>query len=297
MKTRCLLLPIALVGALSAAPAEELPLIPESGQPLVKRPGGFHLELMPKAFASNPQIEMTVFSERTEYGRTLPEVTPENPAYYVAHSEGYQPMGSSPLRENPPTREQIETLLQGVLEKRGFHPAREITQPPALALFYFWGSHSGIDLRDVVENPDLMHLRNQDILQRARLVGGKSLAEKLSRQLAYGVPLFERTPKEEHLRYQMEHDLYYVVVSAYEFGELANGKRKLVWRTTMTVNDQGVSMRETLPPLIVSAMDFFGRDTGDSVALQRRVSRGKVTLGPLMIIGEATPDQIPAQAK
>ncbi|HEX2860415.1 MAG TPA: hypothetical protein VHN79_02200 [Lacunisphaera sp.] len=287
---------LAIVGPV--AHAQDLSLIPEQGeQPLVKRPGGFHFQLMPKAFTSNPQIEMTVFSERTEYGRTLPEPSPENPAYYVVQSQGYQPMGSSTPREHPPEHDQIDALLQGVLEKRGFLPARELTRPPTLALFYHWGSHSGIDIRDVLDTPELMDLHDRDILQRARLVGGKALVEKISRQLAYGVPLFERTPKEEHLRYQLHHNLYYVVVSAYDFSLLAQGERKLVWRTTLTVNDQGVSMKETLPPLIVSAMDFFGRDTGESVALQRRITRGKVTLGPLMIIGEVTPPPPSPSAK
>jgi hypothetical protein len=295
MKTPFLVMVIAL--AVPVTQAQDLSLIPESEQPLVKKPGGFRLELMPKAFASNPQIEMTVYSERTEHGRTLPEASPEHPAYYVAQDQGYQPMGSTKVHEHPPTPEQIETLLQGVLEKRGFLPARELTHPPTLALVYYWGSHAGIDFREVLEMPELMYLRERDILQRARLVGGKSLVEKISRQMAYGTPLTERTAKEEHLRYQMENDLYYVVVSAYEFTPLAKGERKLVWRTTLTVNDQGLSMKETLPPLIISAMDFFGRDTGASVALERRVSRGSVTLGPLVIIGEATPDQVPAKTK
>jgi hypothetical protein len=295
MKTPILVMAIAL--AVPITQAQDLSLIPESGQPLVKKPGGFRLELMPKAFASNPQIEMTVYSERTEHGRRLPDASLEHPAYYVVQSQGYQPMGSSRFHEHPPTQEQVETLLQGVLEKRGFLPARELTQPPTLALFYYWGSHAGIDIRQALEMPELMSLRDQDILQRARLVGGNPLVEKISRQMSYGTPLTERTAKEEHLRYQMEHDLYYVVVSAYEFNSLAKGERKLVWRTTMTVNDQGLSMKETLPPLIISAMDFFGRDTGGSVALERRVSRGNVTLGPLIIIDDAVPDHSSAPAQ
>jgi len=290
------LLLIILVAAI-ATRAQEPDLILEAGQPLVKRPGGFHLNLMPKAFASNPQIEMTVYGERTEYGRTLPDVSPEHPMYYVAQSQGYRPMGSSPVKEHPPAQEKIDTLLQRVLEKRGFLPAQDLAHPPTLALFYYWGSHSGIDLQEVLAMPDLMPLRQRDILERARLVGGRANAEKIAQQMAFGIPLHERMAREEHLRYQTEHNLYYVVVSAYDFNRLAQGERLLVWRTTLTVNDQGVSMKETLPPLIASAMNFFGRDTGESLALQRRISRGSVTLGPLIIIGSVPPDQAPVNDK
>lgn len=58
-----------------------------------------------------------------------------------------------------------------------------------------------------------------------------------------------------------------------------------------------VSLTDTLTPLIPSASDFIGRDTGKSVALQRGINRDSVPLGPLIITGEATPDQIPAKAK
>jgi hypothetical protein len=134
-------------------------------------------------------------------------------------------------------------------------------------------------------------------MERARLVGGKPLAEKINQELTVGVLPGERSPRDEHLRYQIEHDLYYVVVSAYDYSRLTKGERHLAWRTTLTVNSEGVSLTDTLPPLIASATDFLGRDTGKSVALQRRINRGSVKLGPLIIIGEATPDQIPAKAK
>lgn len=273
-----------------AAQAQEPDLIPEVGQPLVKRPGGFHLDLLPKSFSSKPKIDMTVYSERTDYGRTLPDVTPENPAYYMAQSQGYQPMGSSPAGVTPPSQEQVEELLRGVLEKRGYLPSDVPSHPPTLALFYYWGAHAAIDLKEAMESPELMRLRENDILQRAKLVGGRAYAEKLLRQLTHGTTPADHTPREEHLRYQVQNDIYYVVISAYEFSSLTRGERRLVWRTTMTVNDQGVSMKETLPTLIVSATDFLGRDTGESVAIERRINRSSVTLGPLIIIESGVPN-------
>lgn len=281
---------LALTIATLVVRAQEPGPAPQTEDPIPKEPGGFVFTLLPKSFASKPRIDMTVYSELTELGRTLPEASPENPAYYVAFNNGYQPMGSNPTGEHPPVADAIEALLKRVLAQRGFLASGAAGPPPTLALFYHWGSHSGVSLAESLAEPEMDRLRNQDVLQRAKLVGGPAYAEKLAREMSGDLIRADRTARENHLRYQIENDLYYVLVSAYEFTSLNQGQRRLVWRTTLTVNDQGVSMQETLPPLIASATAFFGRDTKESLALQRRINRGSVTLGPLIIIENDVPD-------
>ncbi len=84
-------------------------------------------------------------------------------------------------------------------------------------------------------------------------------------------------------------DVYYAVVSAYAYDELARTQRRLLWRTTMTVNTRGVSMGESLPPLVATAGAFFGRETNEPLALRREVRRGTVKRGPLKVIEEDVP--------
>jgi hypothetical protein len=257
--------------------------------------------LLPKSFQSDPRINMTVYSERSDYGRTLPDATPENPVYYQAQSQGFKSMGSEPSGVTPPDQEQIETLVRDVLQKRGFLPASE-AHPPTLALFYFWGAHVGLDLKDfdpeeVLERPDLVAQRDRDIFERARLVGGRAYAEKLVHRMTFGsTAAADITTRDDHLRYQIQHSIYYVVISAYDFAGLTRKERRLAWRTTMTVNDQGVSIKETLPAVISSAQNYVGRDTSESVVLERRITRGSVTLGPLTIIGEVPAPASPSPA-
>ncbi|HWA24171.1 MAG TPA: hypothetical protein VG734_00755 [Lacunisphaera sp.] len=290
MKTRRLIAGmlsfVAGLGLPGAVRAADAPLPPEPTAVKKRLFSDFHL--LPKSAQSNPEIDMTVFSERTEYGRTLPDVGPQSPAYYLAQSQGYQAQGSTPMGLNPPSQEDIEKLVQSTLSQRGYLSAEGTSHPPSLGIFYYWGVHSAIDPNEVFESPELMHVRQRDILQRAKLVGGPSYVEKLQRQMTFGSTIADHTPKAEHLLYQVHNDLYYVVVSAYDYSRLTKGERQLVWRTTMTVNEQGVSIKETLPPLIVSAADYFGRDTNEPVALQRKIRRGgTVSLGPLIILGEA----------
>jgi hypothetical protein len=244
---------------------------------------GFHLDLLPKAFTANPTLEMTVYSERTDYGRTLPEASPQTPVYYVSHSDGFHQMGAVMGGEHSPMPEELEQTFRRTLTERGYLPASDQGHPPALMLNYFWGSHAALE-------PELAQmfreLNEQNIIERALLVGGRFYARELRHEMEFGRTILGGTLKRDYLRYQAAHDLYYVVVSAYDFKSVASGERKLAWRTTMTVNAQGVAMKESLPPLIYSGGFYLGRDSGEPMAIRRDVQRGTVKLGPLRIIEE-----------
>lgn len=54
---------------------------------------------------------------------------------------------------------------------------------------------------------------------------------------------------------------------------MARGIKNLAWRTSMTVNTRGVSMRETLSPLIAAASPYFGKETDMPQIDVRRVNR------------------------
>lgn len=273
---RLLCLYCSAAAGFAAAPAS-LPRPPDA----VVEDRGFHLDLLPKAFTSNPTIEMTVYSEQTDYGRTLPEASPQNPVYYVAHSSGFHPMGAVVGGEHPPMPEELEQIFRRTLTERGYLPASDQGHPPALMLNYFWGSHAALDQEMALM---FRELHEQNTLERALLVGGRAYARELQQEMEFGRTILGVGLKRDFLRYQAAHDLYYVVVSAYDFASVASGERKLAWRTTLTVNAQGVSMRETLPPLIFSGGYYFGRDSGEPVAIRRDLQRATVKLGPLRII-------------
>lgn len=267
-------LPVAV--AFAQVP-DGLPLPPDA----VVESGKFHFDLLPKAFTPNPTLELTVYGELTDYGRTLPEASPQNPVYYVAHNSGFRPMGHATGGEHPPMPEVLEQTFLRALAGRGYLASPDKEHPPALMLNYFWGSHTALD----PEMAGMFHeLHEQNMVERALLVGGRAYARKLRQELDFGTTILDHSLKQDYLRYQAAHDLYYVVISAYDFSSLANGERKLAWRTTMTVNAQGVSMQESLPPLIFSGSHYLGRDSGEPVVIRRDVRRSTVKLGPLRII-------------
>jgi hypothetical protein len=154
-----------------------------------------------------------------------------------------------------------------------------------------------------------------DVLQRAELIGGTKFARQLSsvldQEANYEQSYAGLTPvaedmsspfnrfrnANEHLMGLIEESFsscYFVVASAYDYPAMAQGKRVLLWRTKMTVNSSGISMTESLAPLIVTAGPYFGRDMTDSVTVTRTISReGRVEIGTPIVV-EDHPGDAPA---
>ena len=256
-------------------PATEAPIIREAPPPL------FNFNLIPKPFQRNPQLEMTVFTELTAHGRSLPKASAEHPLHFIAQDQGFRPMGDGVGGQRPPLPAELEGILQKALAEQGYLPFTSAARSPDLVLIYYWGSHYRLDLEMARMFPE-MH--RQHLLERAVLVGGRAFASDIELQLNFGYLPSDRSLKKGYLFQQADTDLYYVVVSAYDHASVIANAPKLAWRTTMTVNAIGVAMKESLPPLILTAGPWFGREMNETVALRRTVRRGTVILGPLQVI-------------
>jgi hypothetical protein len=275
MKTATLLLSAVLGGLPVFAPAADPTPVPEAS--------GF--SLIPNAFSRNPRLSMTIFTDMTEHGRTLPAATPQAPRYFIALDEGMRTEGEQIGGVISPPPPQLQAMLFRSLADAGYLPAPAGTAPD-LVLIYYWGSHYAMDLDQAMMFPDLHHQR---FMERAMLIGGRAYRKQIWNEFAYGYTFADRTPKKAFLIDQASNDLYFVVVSAYDHAALAAGRRKLAWRTTMTVGTNGISMQDALPPLVITAGNYFGRETMEPVAIFRRARRGTVTLGPLRIVADAPP--------
>lgn len=248
--------------------------------------------LVPKAFQANPSLDMTVYTEMTDYGRQLPEVSPEQPMIFLPYSVGFQAGGTPTAGERPPIPAELEQYMFKALETRGFRPATEGGNPPRLALIYYWGSNNTMD-PDLAKNfPDLWR---HETLQRAMLVGGQEFAKRVGVILDFGAGASDMAPEVQKLLVQASKDIYYVVVSAYSYEDLTKNERRLAWRTTMTVTANGVAMRTAMRPLVINAGDYFGRSTLQPVAIRRDVRSGTVTLGPLEVLDSPVSAAPPAQ--
>jgi hypothetical protein len=243
-------------------------------------PDSFGFSLLGNAFSKNPLLSMTVYTEMTPYGRTLPPASLSAPVYFQALDRGRMAMGETVGDHLYPAPDVLRETLTTALAVNGYLPVTE-GHEPSLILIYYWGSHNRMDFDEISMFGERHH---RQMLERAMLVGGSAFRQRIARGYLFGTTIADRTPKREFLYTQAEQDMYFMVVSAYDRAELAAGRRRLAWRTTMTVGSNGVSMQDAIPPLVVTAGEFFGRDTTDPVAITRRARRGTVTLGPMRII-------------
>lgn len=160
----------------------------------------------------------------------------------------------------------------------------------------------------------------KDLIERAALIGGMTFAEKLAVALKEEVanmnmnydsggdampvspnpasPFQQLLSSNDKMRYLVEeafHTCYFVMASAYDYDALGKGQRRLLWRTKMTIDAQGVNMKETLPPLIASAGPYFGRPMAEMTVVSKRISReGYVKIGTPTVVEDKPKPASPA---
>jgi hypothetical protein len=84
----------------------------------------------------------------------------------------------------------------------------------------------------------------------------------------------------------VEESRYYIVVSAYDFKELEQKKkRKLLWQTRVSVRSPGNNFDDTYLAMLKNASLYFGQNSGKLVRGEE--TKGTVELGELKYLGEA----------
>ncbi|HVS52283.1 MAG TPA: hypothetical protein VHD62_08000 [Opitutaceae bacterium] len=161
-----------------------------AGPAAPKSKAEWNFELTPRAFQSNPTLDMTVITEFTDAGRKLPAVTRQAPAYFVFHSAGYHAVGGS-TKTQPMSGDDVQRVLQRSLAANGFFPAGD-GHAPTLVIVYMWGPHTfnfdqaadaGSDGTGANATlPPAAAFKN--IFDRAALVGGEKFAAELAEVVA-----------------------------------------------------------------------------------------------------------------
>ncbi|MEO6992715.1 MAG: hypothetical protein ABI273_03705, partial [Lacunisphaera sp.] len=233
------IIPLVAVFLLAGSALQTMAATPRSSDEIDESGMDHHtFSLLPKAFQKNPELEMTGFTVMTDYGKTQPVASSQNPVYYQIHNGGEQLRGEITTYSEVPSAAVLADMLGRSLSAAGYLPAKG-TQKPTLLLNYFWGAHDRLNSDTADKFPDLA--RNY-VIERALLIGGKDYARRLSEELDRPSLVIDHSRKADYLREQAMDDLFYVVVSAYKFDDVAHHKPNLLWRTTMTVNSRGINM-------------------------------------------------------
>ncbi len=254
-----------------------------------------------------PRLMATAVTEFTDSGRQQQSASAGAPVYFATHPLGYKARGEA-VREPSLSEQEIGPLLAAAAAKNGFLPGTD-AHPPQIALVYMWGSHFSIDT-DVVPASDDQLIRN--MLDRASLAGGRKFATDLAKayrdsdnigQAGPGVitalpeqfqgaqigaargmvqmnstmdPLrlfMMRSPKHQQLVEHASRNLYFVVISAYDYASLGQKQQRLLWRTSLTIAAQRTSQKQALPALLQFGAPYLGRETPEAEVARIGVAR------------------------
>ena len=320
--------------ALAVAQTPTPPPVTDATAPKNSQKSQWVFSILPKSFQKNPLVDLTVITEMTELGKKQLPASPSAPVYYLAQSSGFHQLGHPPGGEHTLKTEEVEQVLARSLATSGFLPATR-EHPPALVIFYTWGSHNLLMEGDE-ENPSLSaEMVARNLLDRAALVGGVKFSEKMLKlfqeaddmatlnrvpppdpsgsvppiepilgpaQMDFLNPVNrfkESDPKNDAMFEQFTNDVYYVVASAYDYASVSTKAKRLYWRTRMTVAAQGVSQDQTLPTLIVAAGPYFGKDMSEPELITKKATpEGTVEIGTATVVEmPATESKTSAPAK
>ena len=283
---------------------------------------GWVFSLLPTAFQKDPVLYQTVITEATDLGKTLPPVSAQTPAYYVACTAGPLQGGDVYGGNKPLNPDAARSVLARSLAQAGFYPAQLPSHPPTLLIVYTWGSFnmsngspmlflwSYFDRAALVGGAKFVRqvqtlIQNESDLRRfyessMRLSlrgAGSPVLPDWAFDFASPINLHKRSdPRNEFLWDQACGELYFVVASAYDYKAAATKERKLLWRTRMTVSSVGVSEEQSLPTLILSAAPFFGKDMAEpEVLIKREIPEGKVKIGTPEVVEMPAKEETPGR--
>jgi hypothetical protein len=164
-----------------------------------------------------------------------------------------------------------------------------------LIIHYRYGSFnqlrsiSGAPLNDSFDPNTLQldALQFRNLVIKAALVGGEKFALDMARAIYTGTLTFfrDRDAHNDTLVGMAFGDLYFVIASAYDYNAATHGEQKLLWRTKISTDSNGLMMDDTVPTLVADAKDYFGHPTDGSVVLYSRMFGGHVILGETVVKG------------
>jgi hypothetical protein len=228
------------------------------------------------------QINISVVTEVTPAGKSAPQASPERPVYYAAHDAGQDDQGIPIGGEEAPAPGALHSALKSALARSGYEPA-DAAHPPALFLFLRWGSFNR-------EERGFEPLERENLVERAAIVGGAKFGyDVLDAMNSRTLDFFRnRDTRTLLLMQEVSSNLYYLIVSAYDYGAAQRGQRQLLWRTNVATTARGLIMADCIPEFAREAGPYYGRAMTQAAWIETHLPTGQVEIGQPTVIGTFT---------
>ena len=212
------------------------------------------------------------------------------PEYYALSNGGRLDGTTADNTVDRVTYPEVATIASRLLAQQNYHYAEREEQATLLIVLQ-WGNtitFNRINYDQAVKEKDMGKIillnqqRDQINEHNARVLGYlDDLAEVNDiRRWAGGGDNYN------DLIADVEEARYYIMISAYDFRDLAKrGRRTLLWQVRVSVRSPGNSFDDSFVPMLKSASKYFGQDSGK--LMREEQEKAKVELGDLKFLGEA----------
>jgi hypothetical protein len=272
LKTIPLLLTAVLAGVsiVHAAPAPD-----DSAPPQAWESQPF--SLIPRGFQRDPRLDVNVITEVSDGGRALPRPSAARPTYYVGFDTGLKEEGDLYAGERKPRPELLHDAMIKALRVNGYLLS-DAAHPPTQAIYFVWGSFNKLTFTGAGDELEL-----ENLAARAALVGGQRFAVEFMQAYSLGrrfVTSFKlKDPHNEWLVDLAESNLYFIIATSYDFAAATQHQKKILWRTKMSTDSNGLTMDGSVPTLVASSGAYFGKESAPVRLDRPMIKEGQVEVG------------------
>jgi len=203
--------------------------------------------------------------------------TPEKPVHYLWLGSGERALGAVWAGERQPDRASLEKEVVRVLGTQNFHRTQIGGPMPQLAIVVLWGS-ANLMIDDIEETDDAGGTTTSSLVWNRREIAQLVGADKANRKMLSG-------SEAEAINDAARQDRLYLMVAAFDAMALAKKKKKLVWRTRISIESRRTSLPESLTVMLNSAAPYLGRSTELPVFIDDNLRRkADVQIGAPVVV-------------
>ncbi len=245
---------------------------------------GFTAGLLSVLIAAATTPETVVVTDRFTTAPDFIPPTAEAPCPYFLLSGSELALGASVAGQKQTEAQAIATLVAKALRDQHYLPTTVGGPAPQLVIVFHWGN-ANLELDEWEEtDPQSGESENRAIAGNtptiARLIGLDRLQER-SLSLA----------EEHRLATILSEDRLYLVIAALDAAALADGQRRLVWRTWISIPALRHNLPRDLPAMLAHAAPHFGRESAAPLIFSRGEARTEVEVGTPTVVPEINNDR------
>ncbi|WP_221029061.1 hypothetical protein [Actomonas aquatica] len=240
--------------------------------------------LLTAAIAAAKTPETLVVTDRFDTAPDFVPPTADAPCPYFLLTGSELALGTSVAGQKQPPAKAIAALVADALRSQHYVPTTVGGPAPELVIVFHWGN-ANLELDEWEEtDPNTGESETQSIARNtpsiARLIGLDRLQER-SLSLA----------EEHRLATILSEDRLYLVIGALDATALANGQRRLVWRTWISIPALRHNLTRDLPAMLAHAAPHLGRESDAPLIFTRGEAATEVEVGTPTVVPDAEPNR------